>query len=124
MDDDFRMSKDHLQDITKVVKYLIAKGYKSIYLVGTSRGTISAAYIGAELKNSNIVGLILTSTMSYPKFLRWISLDNVTCPVLIVHNRQDGCKLCPLSDASDLVKVFKHSPKVNFESVDGGTYPS
>jgi methylmalonyl-CoA mutase cobalamin-binding subunit len=46
MDDNFRTSKAHLQDITKVIDYLAARGYKLIYLVGASRGTISAAHIG------------------------------------------------------------------------------
>jgi dienelactone hydrolase len=123
MDDDFRTSKTHLQDITKVVDYLTAKGYRSIYLVGTSRGTISAAYIGAELKHSNIAGLILTSTMSYSKFLRWIALDKVTCPVLIVHNSEDSCKTCPFREASGMIKVFKNSSRVDFVSVNGGSYP-
>jgi dienelactone hydrolase len=123
MDDDFRTSKAHLQDITNVVDYLTAQGYKSIYLVGTSRGTISAAYIGAELNRVNIRGLILTSTMSYSKFLRWISMNKVTCPVLIVHHCEDSCKTCPFNEASNMVNIFKGSPKVNFESVTGGSYP-
>lgn len=123
MDDDFRTSKAHLQDITKVVEYLMAKGYKSIYLVGTSRGTISVAYIGAELKHSNIAGLILTSTMRYSQFLGWMPLNKITCPVLIVHHREDECKSCPFSEAAGMVNVFKNSPRVDFEGVYGGSYP-
>ncbi len=123
MDDNFRTSKEHLQDITKVVEYLTSKGYKSIYLVGTSRGTISAAYLGAELKNDNIKGVILTSTMNYNKFLRWIPLEKTPYPVLLVHHLQDECRQTPFSDSERMVKVFKHSPKVNFESVTGGELP-
>ncbi len=123
MDDDFRMSKDHLQDTLKVVDYLTTKGYKSIYLVGTSRGTVSAAYLASELKHPNISGLVLTSTMRYSKYLRWIALNKVTCRVLIVHHRDDGCKLCPFDEASDMVTIFKQSPRVDFEGVTGGLPP-
>jgi len=123
MDDNFRTSKEHLHDITKVVEYLTSKGYKSIYLVGTSRGTISAAYLGAELKHDNIKGVILTSTMSYSEFLRWIPLEKTSYPVLLVHHRQDECKKCPFDEAARMVKVFKHSPKVDFEGVTGGAFP-
>ena len=123
MDDNFRTSQEHLQDITKVVEYLSLKGYKSIYLVGTSRGTISAAYIGAELKHADIKGVILTSTMSYSHFLRWIPLEKTEYPVLLVHNHQDECRETPFDDAARMVKVFKHSPKVDFEGVTGGALP-
>ncbi len=123
MDYDFRTSKEHLQDITKVVEYLTSKGYKSIYLVGTSRGTISAAYLGAELKHADIKGIILTSTMSYSEFLRWIPLEKISYPVLLVHHRQDECKHCPFDEAAHMVKAFKHSPKVDFKGVTGGASP-
>jgi len=61
--------------------------------------------------------------MGYSKFLRWISLDKVSCPVLIVHNREDGCKSTPFSEASGMIKVFKNSPTVDFVGVNGGSYP-
>jgi len=124
MDDNFRTSKEHLQDISKAVDYLTDKGYKSIYLIGTSMGTISAAYIGAELKNPAIKGVILTSTMSYSRYLRWISLDKTPYPVLIVHHKEDDCKAVnSYSEASRMTRVFKNSPKVDFVGVSGGQFP-
>ncbi|MBF0558307.1 MAG: hypothetical protein HQL08_05965 [Nitrospirae bacterium] len=123
MDDTFRTSKDHLQDIMKAVEYLSAKGCTSIYLVGTSRGTISVAYLGAELKHDGIKGIVLTSTMKYSKFLRWLSIEKISYPVLIVHNSDDECKSTPYDEAGRLAQKFKSSPKATFEGVSGGLPP-
>jgi len=123
MDDKFRTSREHLYDISKAVDYLAGKGYTSIYLVGTSRGTISAASIGAELKHPDIKGVILTSSMNYSKFLRWIPLEKTPYPVLIVHNQDDGCNASPYDEASYMTRMFKKSPKVDFVGVSGGSSP-
>jgi hypothetical protein len=123
MDDNFRTSDNHLQDITKVVQYILGKGYKSVFLVGTSRGTISTAYLGATLKNSAVKGIVLTSTMKYAFYLRWIPLGKTSYPVLILHHKDDNCKNSPYSDASKLAKRYKNSPQVDFESVSGGLPP-
>jgi len=120
MDDNFRASDNHLQDITKVVQYILGKGYKSVFLVGTSRGTISAASLGAALKNSAVKGIVLTSTMKYASYLRWIPLKKNSYPVLILHHANDDCKETPYSDAYQLAKQYKNSPQVDFKSVSGG----
>ncbi len=123
MDDSFRESKSHLQDVMQAVDYLFAKGCSSIYLVGTSRGTISTAYLGAEMKHDGIKGIVLTSTMQYSRFLRWIPIEKTPYPVLIVHNSDDECKVTPYADASSLPKKFKGSPKATFQGVSGGLPP-
>jgi hypothetical protein len=123
MDDDFRTSKEHVQDINKIVDVLAAKGASSIYLVGTSRGTLSAAYAGSTLKRDIIKGVILTSTMGYVKFLRWIPIEEMRYPVFIVHHRDDGCKVTSYYEAKDLPKRFKKSQKVDFVGLEGGLPP-
>jgi hypothetical protein len=123
MDDDFRASKEHLQDITRVVHFLAGKGYSAIYLVGTSRGTISAAYLGAALKHGSVKGIILTSTMNYTEFLRWLPLEETPYPVLVVHHKDDGCKATSYFEATQLTKRLKKSPKVDFVGLEGGLPP-
>ncbi len=123
MDDSFRTSDKHREDIAKVVDLITGKGYTSIYLVGTSRGTISAAYLSAALKHPSIHGVVLTSTMAYSKHLQWIAIDETNYPVLLVHNKDDACKETPYHEAKDLVKRFKNSPRVDLEAVEGGLPP-
>jgi predicted alpha/beta hydrolase family esterase len=123
MDDSFRTSKEQLLDVTKAVEYLSSKGCTSIYLVGISRGTISVAYLGAEMKNDRIKGIVLTSTMKYSEFLRRIPIEKTPYPVLIVHNSDDKCKVTPYVEANLLPEKFNSSPKATFESVSGGGHP-
>jgi len=59
MDDDFRSSAEHLQDIAKVIDFIARQECSSIYLAGTSRGTISIAYLSTALKHRSIAGLSL-----------------------------------------------------------------
>ncbi len=123
MDDDFRASSRHQEDIDKVLLFLAAQGYESMYLVGTSKGTISVAYLAGTLQNDRIKGVVLTSSMSYNRFLRWLPLDQVRYPVLIVHHKNDGCPHCPYSEALGLKEKLPGSPRVDFIPVEGGEPP-
>ena len=65
MDDGFRTGRAHVEDITAVVKDLRARfsGAK-IFLIGTSKGTLSAAYAGRAL-GAGVDGVVLTSSVFY-----------------------------------------------------------
>lgn len=117
----FRNTPEHVQDIRKVIDFLDARGLKSIYLVGTSMGTLSAAYLGMELKDSRIKGLILTSTVT--QYVAGLRLPQIAFPVLLVHHRDDGCKLCPFQEATALKTKLSGSPRVDFVEVQGGDPP-
>ena len=49
MTDDFRQSSMHLTDIRAVVDFLVDEGAREIYLIGTSRGTLSVAYLATVI---------------------------------------------------------------------------
>ena len=117
----FRNSPEHLQDIRKVIDFLDAQGLKPIYLVGTSMGTLSVAYLGMELKDSRIKGLVLTSTVT--QYVSGFRLNRITLPTLLVHHRDDGCKICPFQEAVALKNKLSGSPKVDFVEVQGGDPP-
>jgi hypothetical protein len=63
MSDVFRLSDEHLKDISVVTEDL-AKRFPQVplFLIGTSRGTISAAAVGRSLSHPT-AGAILTATM-------------------------------------------------------------
>jgi hypothetical protein len=64
MSDEFRLSPDHFTDISAVINDLRSKfAEPPLFLVGTSRGTISPAAIDARL-GQEISGAVLTATMS------------------------------------------------------------
>jgi hypothetical protein len=117
----YRSSKEQTVDARAVVMDL-KKRYPGlpIYLVGTSRGTISAAYIGRDL-GDEVAGVVLTSTMfgsNQPRrqapTLRGFDYSRIKPRLLFVHHRDDGCEHTPYASAA---KLAQHYPLV---SVKGG----
>ena len=94
-----------------------------IYLVGTSRGTISAAVLGREL-GAEIAGVVLTSTMfgsdnsrrRVPS-LRGFDYGGIGSRLLFVHHQEDGCEHTPYASAARLAARY---PLV---TVSGGKPP-
>ena len=84
----FRNSQKHVQDIEAVIDYIRSINDKPIWLVGTSRGTESAAYAAVHL-NNKIDGLVLTSSISKTNnkgtSVTDLPLDRITVPVLAIH---------------------------------------
>ncbi len=121
MGDGFRMSANHATDIGLVVKDLRRRFPQAkIFLVGTSRGTVSTAYAGLALGNA-IDGVVLTSTVFNANRagggVSGVDFASFKVPLLFVHHREDGCNVCPYSGASRLADRF---PLI---SVSGGLPP-
>jgi len=95
-----------------------------VWLVGTSRGTQSAAYIASELTGAEgPEGLVLTSTIlndSKSRPVPDLPLANITIPVLVVHHEQDGCSHCAFSDVPKLMSQLGSSSKHELVTFKGG----
>lgn len=128
----FRMSKAHADDIAAVAAYLKKEKDVTVWVVGTSMGTFSAANgaIGAQ----NVDGLVLTSTITRSK-PDWkiksshrdgvgsMALIKVTVPTLILSHKKDGCDITPASDAPKLQSRLTKAAKVEIVLLDGGSPP-
>jgi alpha/beta superfamily hydrolase len=96
MSDEFRLGPDHLADMRAVLAD-VKKRFPDdrVFLVGTSRGTISAAALAAKL-GGEVQGAILTSTVTQRdrdgQALSTFNFASIKLPVLLVHHRDDGCK--------------------------------
>jgi pimeloyl-ACP methyl ester carboxylesterase len=117
----FRTSPAHAQDLIKVIDFLDKQGLKPIFLAGTSRGTLSAAYLATVLADARIKGLVLTASLG--EELSRLPLQNVTLPVLLVHHKDDACKISPFAGAVRLKGMFSKSPRVDLVEVQGGLPP-
>lgn len=121
MDDAFRESPEHAADVGAVIAD-VKKRYPNakVFLIGTSRGTISGAAMGVALHDS-IAGVILTSTVTHwdkmGPALSQFDFATLKVPTLLIHHVDDGCFTSPYSGASALSKQF---PLV---SVKGGNPP-
>jgi Serine aminopeptidase, S33 len=126
MSDEFRLGKDHFTDVSAVVADL-GKRFPGLplFLVGTSRGSTSAAALGAR-SGSGLSGVVLTSTMFRPAGARskepgpglsGFDFSTIKIPVLFVHHVSDQCGSTPYGDAARLADKY---PLI---SVFGGRAP-
>lgn len=119
----FRESAEHAEDIAILANYLERQGYERIFLVGNSRGTLSATFLGTRVKNHHLKGVILTSALEYENFLRWLPLEKLQLPVLMIHHRLDACKVSSFDEAKMTMESLSATTSVDFTEVTGGAYP-
>lgn len=120
----FRQTSEHVVDIKSVIAWLREQAKVPVWLVGTSRGTQSAAYIAIELAGAEGPdGLVLTSTILTDNKSRAVPampLEKLRIPVLVVHHEQDGCGHCAFSGVPALMEKFKNSPRKQLMTFNGG----
>ncbi|MBI1725248.1 MAG: hypothetical protein HYR52_06395 [Candidatus Tectomicrobia bacterium] len=120
MGDGFRTGTEHLADIQAAVDHLAKEGIGNIFLVGTSRGTLSVAYLATRLKHPQVKGYVLTSGMDA---ISGLPLEEITTPALIVHHSDDGCRLTTYSGAQAAYARLARSARKHFITVSGGDTP-
>lgn len=121
----FRGTDEHRADIAAVIRWLTDRAKLPVWLVGTSRGSISAAYLGASLP---VDGVVLTSSVTVPANRNPanaldVPLQKIRVPVLIVANSDDSCFASPPQGANTLKAALTGSPKVDIMLFDGGDPP-
>jgi pimeloyl-ACP methyl ester carboxylesterase len=120
----FRQTSEHVLDVKSVIATLRTSTKLPVWLVGTSRGTQSAAFVTASLgKADGPDGLILTSTILNDRKSRPVTampLENVTVPVLVVHHAQDNCSVCNPAVLPELMAKLGSSSHKELIVVDGG----
>jgi len=120
----YRMGSDQSADARAVVAELKRRfPGLPVYVVGTSRGTISAAFVGRDLA-AELAGVVLTSTMFGSQnvrrtapTLRGFDYSRIAAPLLFVHHREDDCEHTPYASAAALASRY---PLI---SVSGGKPP-
>ena len=121
----FRQSPEHAADIKAVIAWLKQRADVPAWLVGTSRGTQSAAFIATQLApaDGGPDGLVLTSTMLADKRGRPVPqmpLGKIRVPVLVVHHKQDGCEFCKYGDLPLLMDKLAAAPRKELLTFEGG----
>lgn len=113
MSDEFRRSAEHLADMRAVVTD-VKRRFPGlpVFIVGTSRSTLSAAYL-ARAMAGEVSGAVLSSSLFFASAgagarpaLASFDWDSVKVPLLIVHHRADGCGATPYYAAEPLAKRF------------------
>jgi pimeloyl-ACP methyl ester carboxylesterase len=121
----FRQTSEHVADVKAVIAWLKQQAKIPVWLVGTSRGTQSAAFVATQLAvpDGGPDGLILTSTIltdNKGRPVQEMPLQTITIPVLVVHHEQDGCKHCSYSDIPLLMNKLSATSRKELATFKGG----
>jgi pimeloyl-ACP methyl ester carboxylesterase len=131
MNPNFRMSREHSEDISAVSKYLRGRANVPVWLVGTSMGTFSAA--NGAIAASDVDGLVLISTItrSNPEWkiaaehgVASMHLASIKVPTLILSHRDDRCELTPATGTSELKDRLTAAEPAQVELLVGGSPPN
>jgi alpha/beta superfamily hydrolase len=120
----FRETPQHVADLKAVIAWVRTQAKVPVWLVGTSHGTQSAAYVATSLTGPDGPdGLVLTSTIlndvkEAP--VPAMALNRLKIPVLVVHHTQDGCSKCPYSEIPGLMAKFTAASKKQLIPASGG----
>ena len=120
----FRTTSAHVADLKAVIAWMRDTTGLPVWLIGTSRGTQSAAYAATQLAGADAPdGIVLTSSIlsdrsSLP--VTAMALRDIRIPVLVVHHRQDGCALCAFSGVSFLMGKLDNAPRKQLLAFEGG----
>ena len=122
LSNDFRNSEKHHKDIRSIIEFLTKnEGACGVYLVGTSRGSLSVAYLATMIKHSNVKGYILTASVE--DILHIHGVYEIKKPTLVVHHVDDECRTTPYASAQWFFNNLSKNIRKHFVSVSGGDMP-
>lgn len=130
----FRGTAEHAEDVAAVMADMRRRAPGvPLWLVGTSRGTLSAAAVAARLPRDKggPDGVVLSSSLTRPggrnagpggmQTVFDFDLGSVTMPALIVHHREDACFATPFVDAEPLRAKFARASRAELLAFSGGS---
>lgn len=126
----FRTDARHAQDLGQVIAGLRTRTRGTVWVVGTSRGAISAANAAARLAGPAAPdGLVLTSALMAGQAgakKAWVAqsvfdlpLEDITVPVLVVGHVADTCVRSP-PNLMDRIVARTRGPRQQLVTVTGG----
>jgi len=121
-----RISDTHMADVRKVLEFVKHKADAPVWIIGTSRGTISATATAINLQ-TDIAGAVLTSSVvSYkkPGAVPKQDLAAIRVPVLVLHHTKDACPHCQPFEVPAILRVLKNAPVKKEIMVSGGENPT
>ncbi|MCG6533804.1 MAG: alpha/beta hydrolase [Syntrophales bacterium LBB04] len=122
-----RTSPRHVEDLVKVVEFVKRDSGLPVWLVGTSRGTVSATAAAVSFGNKELAGIVLTSSVTGNKRIPGVALQRleaIRIPVLVMHHAKDACNVCNPNEVWKITDGLKNAPVKKQIMVNGGADPS
>lgn len=125
LDYDYRVSEQHIGELGRAIEF--AKDFgKPIWLIGTSRGTVSATATVISRDGRDIQGLVLTASVTPSKYTGAVPTQNIASikiPTLVVHHKNDACRGSPPDEASRITPAMESASVRKFVMIEGGSQP-
>ena len=129
----FRIAPQHAEDIGRIIADIRRRTKLPVWLVGTSRGTISAVNAASRLQGEQAPeGLVLTSPVTSGRVgghKAWVAqtvfsvkLEAIRMPVLVVAHANDSCIRTPPALAATIL-ARTNGAREQAVTVKGGTVP-
>jgi pimeloyl-ACP methyl ester carboxylesterase len=118
-----RISEEHITDMRKVLEFVRKQDAAPVWLVGTSRGTVSVTAAAIAIREPAIAGLVLTSSVvNYAKAgaVPRQDLAAIRVPVLVYHHAKDACVSSPPSSVPFIIEGLVNAPVKKLVMATGG----
>ena len=123
----FRGSSGHVEDIDHIIQFLRALENIPVWLIGTSRGTESAANVAIN-STEKPDGLVLTSSITVENrkgtAITEMELNKITIPTLIIANTDDKCLKTQAHGADKIASMLGQASLVKVNKFSGGDKPT
>ena len=105
-----RGNSDYQSDIASLIKEIRKSTDKPIWLIGTSRGSITVSYHAAAL---NVQGVVLTASVTTGNHDTVFggNLEGIKVPALVVNHENDQCWVSPAYGAKEIISALTSASK-------------
>lgn len=121
-----RIATPHQTDIAALVEMVSKDSGLPVWLIGTSRGTVSATAAAINLDAHKLAGIVLSSSIVSNRKVGAIPfqrLQEITLPVLLVHHQNDECQVCTPSLVPAILERLSNTKDKQLIWMQGGQNP-
>ena len=125
--DNFRTDRRHAEDIKALILALKSRADVPVFVIGTSRGTVSVANVAARLEPSLLAGALFTTTIfdrteGMYRFhsVHDVPLDQIRVPVLELHHQDDQCYITKAAGIPRFMAALSNAPRKDSIILSGG----
>ncbi|MDH4480869.1 MAG: alpha/beta hydrolase [Rhodoferax sp.] len=124
MDYPFRVSAPAMDDLRRVLRQVRGSFAGPVWVVGTSRGTVSGTAAAIALREEGLIdGLVLTASVTSAKTTGAVplqALDKISIPVMVVHHEKDACRVCRPDEVPAIDRGLVNSRRHALLMLSGG----
>lgn len=125
--DNFRSDRRHAEDVKTLILALKRRADVPAFVIGTSRGTVSAANAAARLDPSLLAGALLTTTIfdrtggrTRLHSVHDLPLNQIRVPLLELHHRDDQCYITLAAGVPAFMAALTNAPRKDSIILSGG----